>query len=95
MCDITHGSVRTRPEWTAYTAELPAPFDTYHRDDRPDSIQAAPGGRVPIVLAETASRLVVLLAPDDIAACGSSIDALLSAITRAADDHGLEFRALT
>ena len=36
LCDITHGSVRQRPEWKTCRAELPVPFDTFHRNDQPD-----------------------------------------------------------
>lgn len=34
---------------------LPVPFDTYHRNDLPDTIRAAAGGQVPVVVAETDS----------------------------------------
>ena len=51
LCEITHGSVRQRPEWKACPAGLPVPFDTYHRNDQPDPIRrrrrrtATGGGR--------------------------------------------------
>ena len=31
LCDITHGTVRERPEWAACRTGLPIPFDTFHR----------------------------------------------------------------
>ncbi|MGD9701179.1 MAG: hypothetical protein AB7Q42_23485 [Acidimicrobiia bacterium] len=89
LCDITHGSVRQRPEWKACQAALPAPFDTYHRNDQPDAIRLAAGGQAPVVVAETDGGHVLLLAPGDLDACGGSIELLAEAIERAALRHGL------
>ncbi len=57
LCEITHGSVRQRPEWKACQAGLPVPFDTFHRDDQPDAIRVAAGGQAPVVVAETDAGL--------------------------------------
>jgi hypothetical protein len=84
LCEITHGSVRQRPEWKAWEAGLPVPFDTYHRNDQPDPIRLAAGGRAPVVIAETASGHTLLLAPGDLEACDGSIDRLVEAIEQAA-----------
>jgi hypothetical protein len=89
LCAITHGSVRQRPAWKACRAELPVPFDTFHRDDQPDAIRAAARGQVPVVVAETAAGHVLLLAPEDLAACHGSIDRLVDAIERSAARLGL------
>lgn len=89
LCDITHGSVRERPEWAACRAGLPVPFDTYHRDDQPDRIRRAASGSAPIVVAETETDTVVLLGPADLDACGGSIDGLVAAVERAVVEHGL------
>ena len=93
LCEITHGSVRQRPEWKACRAGLPVPFDTFHRDDQPDDIRAAVDGHAPVVVAETDTRRVVLLSPDDLAACEGSIDRLVEAIERSADRLGLSWAA--
>src|SRR5215212_682976 len=61
LCSITHGSVRRRPEWTSRLAGFPVPFDTFHRNDQPDTVRAAADGAAPLVLAETDSGHVVLL----------------------------------
>jgi hypothetical protein len=92
LCAITHGSVRERPAWQACRAGLPVPFDTYHRDDQPDAVRHAAGGRAPAVLAETAGGLVVLLGPAELDTCASSIDRFVGAIERAVVDHGLTWR---
>jgi hypothetical protein len=91
LCDITHGSIRRRPEWTACKEGLPVPFDTYHRNDQPDAVRAAAAGRTPVVVAETVGRPgvsgvaghVVLLGPDELDACEASIDRLVEAIDAA------------
>jgi hypothetical protein len=91
LCDITHGSVRERPEWKACRAGLPVPFDTFHRNDQPDAIRAASGGKAPVVLAETVSGRALLLGPADLNACGGSIDQLVKAMEAAASQNGLTF----
>jgi hypothetical protein len=89
LCDITHGSVRQRPEWKTCQASLPMPFDTYHRNDQPDPIRAAAGGQAPVVIAETDTGHVVLLAAAELEACAGSIDRLVEAIERSALSLGL------
>ncbi len=89
LCDITHGSVRQRPEWKTCQAGLPMPFDTYHRDDQPEPVRAAAEGRTPVVIAETDNGHVVLLAAAELDACNGSIDRLVEAIEQSALDQGL------
>jgi hypothetical protein len=93
LCDITHGSVRQRPEWKACQTDLPVPFDTYHRNDQPGPIRFASGGESPVVVAETDTGHVVLLGAADLAACDGSIDRLLDAIERSAIRLGLTWAA--
>jgi hypothetical protein len=93
LCDITHGSVRQRPEWKACKAELPTPFDTCHRNDQPANIRLAADGRSPVVVAETTGGNVLLLGPEDLDACGGSIESLVDAIERAIQRHGLVWSA--
>jgi hypothetical protein len=89
LCEITHGAVRQRPEWKACQADLPVPFDTYHRNDQPDSIRAACGGEPPVVVAVTDTGHVVLLDAGDLAACNGSIDRMVEAIEQSAARIGL------
>lgn len=93
LCEITHGTVRERSDWKACRAGLPVPFDTYHRNDQPTSIRAATNGTAPVVVAETDTDIVVLLTPDDLEACGGSIDRLVEAIEHAATHHELIWTA--
>ena len=89
LCEITHGSIRQRPEWKACQAGLPVPFNTYHRNDQPDTIRAAAGGQAPVVVAETDTGHVLLLGSGDLEACDGSIDRLVEAIEHAATRVGL------
>ena len=89
LCEITHGSVRQRPEWKACRAGLPVPFDTFHRNDQPDTIRAATGGQAPVVVAETHTGHILLLSARDLDACDGSIDRLVDTIEHAATRLGL------
>jgi hypothetical protein len=89
LCDITHGAVRQRSEWKTCQAGLPVPFDTFHRNDQPDTIRSAAGGQVPVVVAETDAGPVLLLGPGDLDACAGSMDRLVEAIEQAATRLGL------
>jgi hypothetical protein len=89
LCDITHGSVRQKPEWRDCVATFPVPFDTFHRDDQPDDVRAATGDRTPVVVAETAMGLVVLLSGVALDACAGSIEAFSAALERSVTEHGL------
>jgi hypothetical protein len=93
LCDITHGSVRQRPEWKACRDGLPVPFDTYHRNDQPDAVRAVAKGTSPVVVAETTAGLTVLLSPAELDACRGSIEGLVDAIEQAAARLGLEWTA--
>ena len=89
LCEITYGSIRQRPEWKACQAGLPVPFDTYHRNDQPDTIRAAAGGHAPVIVAETDTGHTMLLASADLDACDGSIDRLVNAIEQSAIRLGL------
>jgi hypothetical protein len=91
LCEITHGSVRRRPEWKTCQAGLPVPFDTFHRDDQPDTVRVAAGGQAPVVAAESDTGYMLLLAPADLEACGGSIDRLVAAIELATTRAGLSW----
>lgn len=93
LCEITHGLVRQRSEWSACRAALPVPFDAYHRNDQPDAIRGAACGRVPVVVAETDGDPVMLLGDEDLVACGGSTDRLVEAIELAVSRHGLNWTA--
>jgi hypothetical protein len=90
LCDITHGMLRRRSEWNAYTAGLDVRFETFHRDDQPDDVRAGSGDHVPVVVAELATgAIVVLLDAESLEECGGSVERLAEAIDVAIDRAGL------
>lgn len=89
LCEITHGSVRQRPAWKTCQAGLPVPFDTYHRNDQPDTIRSASNAQAPVVVAVTDTSHAVLLDAEDLDACSGSIDRLVEAIEQSAARLGL------
>ena len=84
LCDITHGSVRRRPEWDACRTSAGVPFDVYHRNDQPEAVRRAGKGDLPVVVAEFEDgRLAVLLRGADLDACEKSPERLMAAIDAA------------
>ncbi len=93
LCEITHGSVRQRPAWKTCKAGLPVPFDTFHRNDQPDAIRTAAGGKAAVVVAETDAGAILLLSSDELASCAGSIEQLVESIETAAARHSLNWRS--
>ncbi len=92
LCDVTHGRVRERPEWRTRRAQLPVPFETYHRDDQPEVVRAAAHGLTPVVVGElSGGDVVVLLDPEAIERCDGEPEALIAAVQRAVSDAGLSW----
>ena len=61
LCDITHGSVKRRPEFDEAAATLGVPFDLLHRDERPPELAALTDGALPCVVAEGDGEQLVLV----------------------------------
>jgi hypothetical protein len=89
LCDITHGTLREKPEWRSCRAGLPVPFDTYHRNDQPDEVRIATGGAAPVVVAATANGIVGLVTPAELDGCSGSIDEMMVMIEAAVLRLGL------
>ena len=51
LCDITHGLVRTKPEWRRQLDHLPVGFTAVHLDERSPAVAAASRGKEPCVVA--------------------------------------------
>ena len=82
LCDITHGSVRRKPEWDERAAELDVPFDVFHRDEVPAHITEAVAVAPPYVVAEGEDGIRVLLDGAALEACAGSPAALVDAVRR-------------
>jgi hypothetical protein len=93
LCDITHSPIRQRSGWKACRADLPVPFELFHRDDQPPEVRAAAGTEAPYVLADTGSDLVLLLDRDALEACGGEVDVFAQALDEALRQHGLTWPA--
>jgi hypothetical protein len=82
LCDITHGSLREKPEWRDRRDALPAPFRTVHRDEVPDDVESMVSD-LPAVFARTDEGVVVLLDRTALDACDGDPDALATAVRAA------------
>ncbi|CAN5507456.1 hypothetical protein BH10ACT1_BH10ACT1_11890 [soil metagenome] len=91
LCDITHGTLRERPEWKSCRTGLPVPFETFHRNDQPEAVRALLAGVHPAVAAETGSGWVLLLGPDELKSCAASPEALVAALESAVRRRGLRW----
>lgn len=90
LCDITHGLVSERSDWTACRGALPVPFETYHRDDQPGVVRSAVT-TLPVVVAETDGGIVTLLGPEQLDRCGGSVERFAEALDAAIEDEGLTY----
>ncbi len=93
LCDITHGSVREKPEWQACRAGIAVPFDTVHLNERRPDLEAFTEGHTPCVVAETHDGFVLVLDPHDLAECDGSPEQLVTAIRTKAEALGLTLDA--
>jgi hypothetical protein len=90
LCDITHGSVREKPEWKRCRARLGVPMTTVHLDERDAPLRDLTEGRVPCVVAETTDGLVMLVGAAELKACDGSPGCLVSRIAANAAGLGLD-----
>ena len=92
LCDITHGRIRQRDDWREVRDRMPVPFSTIHRDEQSDGVRAAADGALPVVVAALDDGThVVLLGPEDLAACGGSPEQLLTRLRSAVEQRGLRW----
>lgn len=91
LCDITHGTFREKGDWRRCQAELPVPFETFHRDDQPDAVRRAADGAAPIVVAETDEGWIPILDAAALEACAGDVDAMQQAIEAALQAKGLSW----
>lgn len=90
LCDITHGSLRRRPQWdrsaSAFSDRRGVDIVLFHLDDAPVSITALPHYAAPAVFFETSDGAAErVMGPEDLAACGHSPEALFAALDRELD----------
>ena len=90
LCDITHGSVRERPQWRTARGRLPVPFTAVHLDERSAQELAASDGRTPCVLAHTGDGVEVLIGARELDACDADPERLVATITAALAARGAD-----
>ena len=92
LCDVTHGSVRRRPEWDAMAARLPVPVRLVHRNETTEGERAAYGvSGLPAVLGVRADgSRTVLLGPTGLRAVAGSVERFEQALRSALATEGVE-----
>ncbi|PRP91060.1 hypothetical protein ENSA5_59090 [Enhygromyxa salina] len=83
LCDITHGSVRKKPEFVALEQRLGLPISLLHLDERSPEQRSASEGRTPCVLIDDGVRLQILLGADELETCGGSVERFEQLLTAA------------
>jgi len=77
LCDITHGTVRRKPEWDRMVAELGTPVDLVHLNEMPPDVRDAVAEcGAPVVLARTADGVHPLVRADELDTLGGSVERL-------------------
>lgn len=90
LCDITHGSLRRRPDWdrcaSAFSERRGLAISLFHLDDAPVAVTGHFDFAAPSVFFETSDGNVVrVMGPEDLATCDHSPEALFAALDRALD----------
>jgi hypothetical protein len=90
LCDITHGSLRRRPEWDAMLTRVPVPVRVVHRNEATEDERAVwSGSGLPAVIGVHGDgRRTVLLDPAALAALGGSVPAFEKALRQALSAGG-------
>ena len=82
LCDVTHRSVRRKPEWDAMTARLPLPLRLVHRNETTEGERTASAASgLPAVLGvRSDGSHAVLLGPGVLTSLGGSVDLFEAAL---------------
>lgn len=88
LCDISHGTFRTKSSWRRLVESVRVPITTFHRDDAPAEVLAATHGRLAAVVAVTADGTDLLLGPDELAALDGDVERFAAALDRAVVARG-------
>lgn len=85
LCDLTHGSLRRRPDWDAMLARLPVPLRLVHRNEASDDERHtySVSGLPAVVGVRRDGSRTVLLGPTGLASLGGSVPAFEQALLAA------------
>lgn len=80
LCDITHGTVRRKPEWDAACANAGLDIALLHRNEAdPDQLRAA--GPLPAMVADDGTGWRLVAGPAELAACNGEPGRLIALLT--------------
>ena len=80
LCDITHGTLRRKPEWDRACARSGLEIELLHRDEATgDQILAA--GPLPAVIADDGTGWRLVAGPTELAACNGDPDRLVALLS--------------
>lgn len=77
LCDITHGTMRRKPEWDSACAQAGLDIALLHRDEASDD-QLRAAGDLPAVVANDGSGWRLVTGPNDLARCEGSPEKLVA-----------------
>lgn len=80
LCDITHGTLRRKPEWDAACARSGLEIVLLHRDEA-SAEQLRAAGPLPAVVADDGSGWRLVAGPAELAACNGDPESLVSLLT--------------
>lgn len=80
LCDITHGTLRRKPEWDAACARVGLEIELLHRDEA-SAEQLRAAGPLPAVVADDGSGWRLVAGPAELGACEGDPERLISLLT--------------
>lgn len=87
LCDITHATVRRKPEWDALVGRLERPVRLVHLDEMDEEVTAAVAASgSPVVLVRRGGALVPALGPSALDEVAGSVAAFEAALRQALAD---------
>lgn len=89
LCDVTHGRVRAKDEWTSMCTALPVAIECVHLNQRTPAVFGASDGHTPCVLADVDGELVMLMGPDAIESCAGEVSAFRRELQLMLETRGL------
>ena len=66
LCELTHGLFTKKSEWKQCADSLSVPFRLFHRDDAPNDVITALGGKFPAVLLRTTEGVKTILTKEEL-----------------------------
>lgn len=86
-CDITHGPRREKPEFTALktTTGWTVPLINIHRDEMDETMDVCVNGILPCVVARTDNGDFLLVRPQELEECASSVDSFVYIVDERAE----------